>query len=113
MKVNIKQAIDYVVVNTPDKTQISSNIEKVKKLFAKTKSNVSGLEWLEGESRDKYIHDMKIAQDWAKDNRGRICFNLIVRMRWNCNGIIESLHNYLGDDGIIRKSAICANEAQR
>lgn len=113
MKVNIKQAIDYVVVNTPDKTQISSNIEKVKKLFAKTKSNVSGLEWLEGESRDKYIHDMKIAQDWAKDNRGRICFNLIVRMRWNCNGIIESLHNYLGDDGIIRKSAICANEAQK
>lgn len=27
MKVNIKQAIDYVVANTPDKTQISSNIE--------------------------------------------------------------------------------------
>lgn len=114
MKVNLKQAIDYVVANTPDKTQISSNIEKVKKLFAKTKSNVSGLEWLEGESRDKYIHDMKIAQEWAKHNRGRIWFNLVVvNFGWNYKGIIESLHNYLGDDGIIRKSAICANEGKK
>ena len=114
MKVNLKQAIDYVVANTPDKTQISSNIEKVKKLFAKTKSNVSGLEWLEGESRDKYIHDMKIAQEWAKHNRGRIWFNLVVaNFGWNYKGIIESLHNYMGDDGIIRKSAICANEGKK
>ena len=48
MKFTLEAAVRYIIENTRDKTQISSNIEKVKKLFAeKSDKCPKGLEYLE------------------------------------------------------------------
>lgn len=114
MKLNLKEAIEYVIKNTSDKTRISSNIAKVKEYFASQKFNTNlDLAYLEGKNRDGYIHDMKIAQRYAKFNRHNIAKTICREMNWQTFEIIETVHNYLGDDNIIRKSAISANLGEK
>ena len=114
MKLNFKEAIDYVIKNTSDKTNISRNITKVKEYFNSQKHNTDlDLAYLEGKNRDDYIHDMKIAQNYAKFNRKQIAKTICKKMNWQTFEIIETVHNYLGDDNIIRKSAISANLGEK
>lgn len=114
MKFTLEAAIRYVIENTRDKTQISSNIEKVKKLFAeKSDKCPNGLEYLKGEHRDQYIHDMQIAQKWAHINRVSIAKIILAEMRWRVTDRFDTVHNYLGDDNIIRKSAVSAQKGER
>lgn len=80
----------------------------------------SDLSYLEGSCREDYLHDMRLCQHWAKMNR-----SLIVHLIMDyliLQGHIEtepgdlpfeSVHNYIGDDNIIRKGAIAAYEGQK
>lgn len=78
------------------------------------------LSYLEGAYREDYLHDMRLCQHWAKMNRNLIA-NLImdyfisqgyVELKQN-ELAFESVHNYIGDDNIIRKGAIAAYEGQK
>lgn len=52
---------------------IPTAIGRVKNLYkAKRDAIEADLAYLEGDSRDGYIHDMKIAQRWASLNRRKI-----------------------------------------
>lgn len=82
-----------------------------------------GLSYLEDSFREDYLHDMRLCQDWAKINRCLIVGlimdyfiaqgytdmseNELERLRF------ESVHNYIGDDNIIRKGAISAYSGQK
>ena len=79
--------------------------------------------YLEKACRESYLHDMRLCQRWAKINR-RMIAGLI--MDWlaaqGCVGMaeteyaglaFESVHNYIGDDNIIRKGAISAREGEK
>ncbi len=74
--------------------------------------------YLEGSYREDYLHDMRLCQRWAILNRQLICD--IIMDYFRSNGHIkkehdsfESVHNYIGDDNIIRKGAISAREGQK
>lgn len=78
------------------------------------------LSYLESNYREDYLHDMHLCQQWAKMNRGLIV-NLIMDY-FILQGHVEakpydlafeSVHNYIGDDNIIRKGAIAAYEGQK
>ena len=78
------------------------------------------LSYLEGRYRDDYLNDMRLCQRWAKMNRNLIA-NLImdyfiskgyVELKQN-DLAFESVHNYIGDDNIIRKGAIAAYEGEK
>lgn len=71
------------------------------------------LAWLEGASKAGYIHDMKIAQRWAALNRKKIAERICKAMGWDVIEQFDTVHNYLGDDNIIRKSAISAYSGQK
>ena len=80
----------------------------------------SGEICLEGNYREDYLHDMRLCQHWAKKNRNLIT-NLImdyfiskgyVELKQN-DWAFESVHNYIGDDNIIRKRVIAAYEGQK
>ena len=78
------------------------------------------LSYLEGAYREDYLHDMRLCQLWAKMNRSLIV-NLITdyfiqqgHMEAKTNDLaFESVHNYIGDDNIIRKGAIAAYKGQK
>lgn len=66
--------------------------------------------WLEGPEKDDYLHDMKLAQQFASRNRHRIIELLCEEAGVRLSGrFIESVHNYIDlENGIIRKGAISA-----
>ena len=93
---------------------IPTAISRVKNLYKEKKNAIDvDLAYLEGGSRDGYIHDMKIAQRWASLNRRKIGERICKAMGWTMENVFETIHNYLGDDNIIRKSAISAKKGER
>ena len=78
------------------------------------------LSYLEGAYREDYLHDMRLCQHWAKMNRSLIAHLIMdyfisqgyVELMQN-DLAFESVHNYIGDDNIIRKGAIAAYEGQK
>ena len=93
---------------------IPTAIGRVKNLYKEKKNAIEAdLAYLEGGSRDGYIHDMKIAQRWASLNRRKIGERICKAMGWTMENVFETIHNYLGDDNIIRKSAISAKKGER
>ena len=87
--------------------------------------DLKGLEWVEGVDLDLYLHDMSIAQEYARLNR-RAMANAILRffgfdyedtdaVFTSKDQKVESIHNYIDilGDGVIRKGAISANKGQR
>lgn len=79
--------------------------------------------YVEGQSREDYLHDMRLCQRWAQINRRLITDLLLDHLR-QCGHVsagddelaamaFESIHNYIGDDNIIRKGAISARKGER
>ena len=74
----------------------------------------SGLCYVEGEERERYLHDMRLCQRWAVLNRKLIS---LLLMRFfhgvEVNEEFESVHNYISEENIIRKGSISAAEGER
>ena len=76
---------------------------------------MGGLEYLEGDLADAYIHDMKVAQKYAEINRQMMGW-LIYKKHYKVKDpqIVSSVHNYINfEDNIVRKGAISAHEGER
>lgn len=71
------------------------------------------LAYLEGQSFDDYIHDMRIAQKFAEYNRKAIAEVLINKMGFNVGDSFTTIHNYIDpDEMILRKGAISAKRGE-
>lgn len=73
--------------------------------------------YLEGDLLEDYIHDVKIAQEYAALNREIIIDEILKGMKLKSDDIFSSVHNYLDQtpDGerILRKGAISALEGEK
>lgn len=74
--------------------------------------------WLTGESREDYLHDMRICQRWAVLNREIITAILIDFLTASGHVVetgdfFESVHNYISDDNMVRKGAISAEAGEK
>ena len=81
------------------------------------------LSYLEGNYREDYLHDMRLCQYWAEINRRTLSGLLMDYLReqghvetpeedW-AELAFESVHNYIGDNNIIRKGAIDAYAGEK
>lgn len=84
------------------------DISKELKALTPTVKIPDALAYLENEQRDDYLHDMRLCQQFAHNNRKFIAERIIVLMDWEVINNFESVHNYIGDDNIVRKGAISA-----
>lgn len=75
--------------------------------------NFSVEPFLEGTAFDEYIHDMKIAQAYSRENH-RIIENAILGgMGWHPEERIMTMHNYIDTDNmILRKGAVSAQKGE-
>lgn len=101
------------------KSEITAALIDVEKKYeGKTKLPID-LCYLEGENREKYLHDMKICQEFARNNRlciaKQILFNYFnIENLDNNFKYFETIHNYISfEDNIIRKGAIAARSNER
>lgn len=88
-------------------------IEISKKYEGKTKLP-KDLCYLEGELREDYLHDMKICQEFAVENRKEIAFAIMSKMNLDYIDCFETIHNYISfEDNIVRKGAISAKKGEK
>ena len=76
--------------------------------------------FLQGEQKEKYLHDMKLCQRWAVLNRKLIMGLLMDFLQSNSyvssvnnEDAFESVHNYISDENLIRKGAISAKLGEK
>ena len=89
--------------------------EVVKELSKKYKTSDNkiprDLAYLEGIYREDYLHDMKICQEFAVQNRQAIANIILKHMNLTEVDSFETIHNYIDiNDNIVRKGAISAKK---
>lgn len=72
------------------------------------------LSYLEGEAFHDYIHDMKIAQQFARMNRWTIARTIAKQMDWHFTDTFDTIHNYIDTETMtLRKGAVRANKDEK
>lgn len=91
-------------------TEIAAAIAEAKK--AKKDVPPNDLCYLKGEDREKYLHDMRLCQEFARRNREEIASVICREMPFEdtCEeDAFHTVHNYIDDDNMVRKGAISAH----
>lgn len=103
------------------KSEIQKALKELEKEYINNKPDLPNeLCYLTGKYRDMYLHDMKICQEYAVENRRWIANEIII----NAFGIksdisfmknhFTTIHNYISfDDNIVRKGAISAKKGEK
>lgn len=102
---------------TGQKDKIQTEITKLAEKYKEKKNNIPDeLAYLEGEYKERYLHDMKLCQEFAVENRRLIAERILKHLSLvldNCN-YFESIHNYISfEDNIVRKGAISARKGEK
>lgn len=108
MKEEISQAIKTLKEQNRQK-EIEQTIKRIKSKYDGKLKLPKDLCYIEGEEREAYLHDMRLCQKWASFNRSYI-LSIILQELGIYKGLElrETIHNYIGDDNIVRKGAIRA-----
>lgn len=87
----------------------------IKEYKAKNPTIPKELSYIAGRDMQDYLHDVKVCGDFAMSNRIVIATNILESLGlWFLKyEKFTVLHNYIGDDGIIRKGAISAKKGER
>lgn len=92
--------------------QIESEIKKLKN--TKRTDIPKHLAYVEGQAFDNYIHDMRIAQNFASMNRHAIVDVIVKNMGFHVIDSFITIHNYIDlDNMILRKGAVSAQAGER
>ncbi len=97
------------------RSELQGVIKKMRKERQEARPSLpEALCYVEGETRENYLHDMRICQRWAVLNRKLISLLLLRFFPSVAVGEeFEAVHNYISDDNFIRKGSISAAEGER
>ena len=92
--------------------EIESELKKLKdNLQTKIPKHLA---YVQGKAYDDYIHDMRIAQEYAEFNRKAIADTIIEKMGLHVDDRFSTIHNYIDlDNMILRKGAVSAREGEK
>lgn len=92
-------------------SEISDALKKLKEDYPTAPKELA---WCEGKLFDDYIHDMRIAQQFAHLNRKAIADTICKYMNWVPVEEFETIHNYIDTEYLIlRKGAVSAREGEK
>lgn len=74
---------------------------------------LKNLSYLTAENAQKYLACAKICNEYAHFNRLVIAKEILSNMGWKAEDEFETIHNYIGEDRIIRKGAISCYKAAK
>ena len=90
--------------------EISSQLKKLKKECKVPKP----LAYVEGELLKQYLHDMSIAQEFARLNRKAMMDVIMKGMKFHAEETFTTIHNYIDvGNRILRKGAVSAQEGEK
>lgn len=98
---------------TGRKSELQDKIKELRSSWKAKKLDLpKDLAYLEGIWRENYLHDMRNCQAWALLNHEVIIGTILSEMGLTEEYRFTTTHNYIGDDGIIRKGAVSAKEGE-
>lgn len=104
----------YLVIHTGSRAfgkNVFDHHDKIAKLQNPYK--IKDLSFLTKDEAKEYLQDMQIATKYSQLNRRIIADEIMKHMGWKEKSSFESIHNYIGDDNIIRKGAIKADKNEK
>ena len=113
-----KEEIITIYKEKGKKSEIQKALKELETEYKRNKPNLPNeLCYLKDKYREQYLHDMKICQEYASENRTNIVNQIIEKYFdikfYEFDGF-ETIHNYISfEDNIIRKGAIRARKGER
>lgn len=99
------------------KREIQNALQELKKKHKKECKIPKDLCYLEGRLMDEYLHDMKIAQEYANLNREIIARKIVeecLGLSYDKLSKFQTIHNYIDlDNMVLRKGAISAQKGEK
>lgn len=69
--------------------------------------------YLNGQEKDDYLHDLGLAQQYARENRENIANTILKELDISVISSFDTIHNYIDlDRNILRKGAVSANSGE-
>ena len=104
----------YLVIHTGSR-KFGKDVYNYHQSIANQQNGYRIKDWsyLTGDEAKSYMEDMKIATKFSQLNRRIIADEILKKMGWKEKESFESIHNYIADDGIIRKGAIRSNKGEK
>lgn len=117
-KVNRKEELDQLIQSYKEagrQSELQNAIQQFNIDFKLRYPEIPNeLCYLEGTNREKYLHDMKVCQEFAIANRASIGAAIMTAMDWDFKDAFSSIHNYISfKDNIVRKGAISAQKGEK
>ncbi len=106
-----REKVIAALKSSPEK--IPDAIAAVNAKYARRSKTPAELCYLEGAERDDYFHDLKLCQEFASMNRLKMCEEIARFLKVRKFERFETVHNFIGEDNIVRKGAIPAHKGQR
>ena len=92
---------------------IPDAIDAVSAKYAYRTKIVAELCYLDGREMENYLDDLKICQEFASLSRKKMADEILKFLKVNKYASFETVHNFIDNDGVIRKGAIPAHKNQR
>jgi len=70
------------------------------------------LSYLTGDDALCYLNDMQVAQKFAQYNRQQMMNRMMKHLQVRSATVVESVHNYISEDNLVRKGAISAKAGE-
>ena len=101
-----------------DKLKAEGRASEIQKTIENLGPKATGiprpLAYLEGELLEQYLHDMKIAQQFADLNRRAMMDVIVKGMHFHIVEQFTTIHNYIDiENMILRKGAVSANDGEK
>ncbi len=74
---------------------------------------LKNLSYLTGKNAENYLYCANICREYAHYNRVVIAQEILKNMNWKSEEEFETLHNYIGEDKIIRKGAVPCKKGEK
>ena len=113
-----KEEIITIYKEQGKKSEIQKALKELETEYKRNRPNLPNeLCYLKDKYREMYLHDMKICQEYASENRTNIANQIIEKYFdikfYEFDGF-ETIHNYISfEDNIVRKGAIRARKGER
>ena len=110
-----KRDIELLIADLKAQGKEKSIQKAIKTLKNSKTTNIpKQLAYVEGELFDRYIHDMKIVQEFAELNRQAMTDEILKGMKLHEEDRFTTIHNYIDTENmILRKGAVSAQEGER
>lgn len=114
LKEKTKELIAKLKLEGRDK-ELSKAIKKLKEEYKSTSIDISHeLAYVSGVDFEDYIHDMRLAQQFAKLNRQTIAKVIMKNMGFHEVEQFDTIHNYIDTDNmILRKGSVSAQNDEK